>query len=148
MIIEKTSNTQFDPRDTIAVFMFPLPSPTNYALLASLIAILSRVYARVIVVTGGFIRHMPQVSGNLRFSNKKAVFVYDIKYKLPSRSGENTEFSLCSKVLIYVKIQVRFLVAVLKLASSFKTALFFIGILHMFHILILLRLLRKKIILY
>lgn len=131
--------------NSIAVFSYPLPSPTNYALLASLVTILSYIYKYVIVITGNFIENLPNVSNYLELSNKKAIYIFDIRCKLPPR---NSQTSLIIKLFIYLKIQVNLLVAILKLHSIFDTVIFFIGISHMLFMLIFLRLLKKKIVLY
>jgi hypothetical protein len=138
-------NTEFDVDSTIAIFSFPLPSPTNYSLLANLVTILSHVYPRVIIFTGNFTRHLRFIIDDLRLSNKKHIYVYDFKHKLFSRDSQT---SLLTKFFVYIKIQVSFIVAVLKLHSTFGMALFFIGIPHMLPLLVILRLLGKKIILY
>ncbi|UNQ73154.1 hypothetical protein [Infirmifilum sp. NZ] len=134
-----------ESEDTIAVFTFPLPSPTNYALLANLATILSWVYKRVIIITGSFVSHLPDIIGDLKYSNKKSIYVYDFKYKLPPRGGNA---SVLTKFFAYVRIQLSFIVAVLKLRSNFNTALFFIGVPDMLMVLIILRLLRKKVVVY
>jgi hypothetical protein len=138
-------NSQDNPSDTIAVFMFPLPSPTNYALLASLVTILSNVYLRVIVVTGGLTKNLPHILDDLRLANKKNVYIYDVGSKLPSRSGKAHLFA---KLVIYIKIQIGLIVGVIKLHSLFKTSLLFIGIPHLLPVIILLRLLKKRIVIY
>jgi len=137
------SPNRFVSKDSIAIFTFPLPSPTNYALLANLVTILSHVYARVIVITGGLIKHIHEVIDEIAHSNN--VYIYDIGLKLPLRDYKSP---LIVKVFTYVKIQVKFLFAALKFRSEFETALFFIGIPHMFFILLILRLLKKKIVVY
>jgi len=131
--------------DAIAVIMFPLPSPTNYALLANLITILSHIYSCVLVITGGFIKNLPHIVEDLRLANKKNIYVYDIGSKLPSRSEPTHLFM---KLFIYIKIQVGLIEAVIKLRNLFKVALLFIGIPHMLSVIILLRLLNKKIVIY
>jgi hypothetical protein len=138
-------NSQDSPGDTIAVFTFPLPSPTNYALLASLVTILSHVYSRVVVVTGGLIRNLPHILDDLRLANKRNIYVYDIGSKLPSRSEKTLLFV---KLVTYVKIQVGLIASVIKLRNLFKTSLLFIGIPHLLPTVILLRLLKKRIIIY
>jgi len=134
-----------DPSDTVAVFMFPLPSPTNYALLANLVTILSHVYSKVIVVTGGIIKNLPHILDDLRLANKKNIYIYDIGSKLPSRSESAFLFM---KLFIYIKIQTGLIGAAIKLRDLFKVALMFIGIPHMLPVITLLRLLNKKIIIY
>jgi len=138
-------SSQDNPSDTIAVFMFPLPSPTNYTLLASLVTILSNVYLRVIIVTGGLTKNLPHILDDLRLANKKNVYIYDLGSKLPRRSEKAL---LIAKLVIYIKIQIGLIVGVIKLRSLFKTSLLFIGIPHLLPIIILLRLLRKRIIIY
>jgi hypothetical protein len=125
--------------------MFPLPSPTNYTLLASLVTILSNVYLRVIIVTGGLTKNLPHILDDLRLANKKNVYIYDLGSKLPRRSEKAL---LIAKLVIYIKIQIGLIVGVIKLHSLFKTSLLFIGIPHLLPIIILLRLLRKRIIIY
>lgn len=138
-------SSQDNPSDTIAVFMFPLPSPTNYTLLASLVTILSNVYLRVIIVTGGLTKNLPHILDDLRLANKKNVYIYDLGSKLPRRSEKAL---LIAKLVIYIKIQIGLIVGVIKLRSLFKTSLLFIGIPHLLPVIILLRLLRKRIIIY
>jgi|GEM_PF-3971834 len=138
-------SSKFDADNTIAIFSFPLPSLTNYSLLANLATIISHIYPRVIIFTGNFIKHLPLIIDDLRLSNKKNIQIYDFKYKLFSRDNPT---SLLTRFFVYIKIQASFIVAVLKLHSKFRTALFFIGIPHMLPSLIFLRLLGKKIILY
>jgi hypothetical protein len=138
-------NPQSNPDDTITIFMFPLPSPTNYALLANLVTILSHVYSRVIVVTGGLTKNLPHILDDLRPANRKNIYIYDIGSKLPSRSEKVSSFI---KLVIYIKIQIGLIVGAIKLRRLFKTSLVFIGIPHMLPIVILLRLLNKVIIIY
>jgi hypothetical protein len=138
-------NSQDNPGDTIAVFMFPLPSPTNYVLLANLVTILSHVYSRVIVITGGIIKNLSHILDDLRLANKKNIYIYDIGSKLPSRSGKASFFI---KLVIYIKIQISLIVGAIKLRRLFKTSLLFIGIPHLLSIVILLRLLNKVIVIY
>jgi len=138
-------NTRFVAENTIAVFSFPLPSPTNYSLLANLVTILSHVYHRVIIVTGNFVKQLPFLMDDLRLSNKKRVLVYDIGCKLPQRSDKTPLFK---KLFIYIKIHIGFKVAIIRLHSDFRTALLFIGLPHMFPIALILKLLRKKIVVY
>jgi hypothetical protein len=138
-------NIKFDMNNTIAVFSFPLPSPTNYSLLANLATILSHIYPCVIIITGNFTRHLSSIVDDLRLSNKKHIYVYDFKYRLFSR---DIQVPLLVKFFVYLKIQISFIVAILKLHSAFRIALFFIGIPHMLFPIIILRLLKKKIILY
>jgi len=95
-------SSQGDPSDTVAVFMFPLPSPTNYTLLASLVTILSNVYSRGIIVTGGLTKNLPYILDDLRLANKKNVYIYDLGSKLPRRSEKAL---LIAKLVIYIKIQ-------------------------------------------
>ena len=131
--------------DTIAIFSFPLPSQSNYALLANLVTILSHVYSRVITVTGDFISALPYVIEDLRLANKNHIFIYDLRVKLPSRD-EYVPF--ITKLFIYIKIQVNIITASIKLHDMIRAALFFIGIPHMLPVILLLRLMRKKIIVY
>jgi len=138
-------SSQNDPSNTIAVFTFPLPSLANYALVANLVTILSHVYSRVIVVTGGLIQNLPHILDDLRLANKKNIYVYDIGSKLPSRS---VSASLFMKLFIYIKIQIGLMVALIKLRNLFKVALLFIGIPHLLPVILLLRLLNKKTIVY
>lgn len=139
------SQVEFDPKNTIAVFTYPLPSPTNYALLANLVTILSWVYAHVIIFTGNFVAHLPEIIDDIRLSNKKALYVYDIGYKLPPRSSK---VSIITRLFIYIKIQLSFITAILKLHSKFKVALFFVGVPDMLIMLIILRLFKKRIVVY
>jgi hypothetical protein len=138
-------SSQGDPSDTVAVFMFPLPSPTNYALLANLVTILSHVYSTVIVVTGGIIKNLPHILDDLRLANKKNIYIYDIGSKLPSRSELAFLFI---KLFTYIRIQTGLIGAAIKLRNLFKVALLFIGIPHMLPVITLLRLLNKRIIVY
>jgi hypothetical protein len=131
--------------DAITVIMFPLPSPTNYALLANLITILSHVYSHVLVITGGFIENLPHVIEDLRLANKGNIYVYDIGSKLSSRSSTVPFFA---KLFTYIKIQINLIGAIIKLHNLFKVALLFIGVPHMLPVTILLRMFNKKIIVY
>jgi len=131
--------------DTIAVFSFPLPSPSNYALLANLVTILSHVYSRAIIVTGNFISTLPHVIDDLRLANKSNILIYDLRAKLPVR---DKYVPLTIKLLTYIKIQLNLIAATIKLCNMFEIALLFIGIPHMLPIILLLRLMRKRIIVY
>lgn len=112
-------------------------------MLVNLATILSHVYTRVIVITGGLTKYIQEVMDEIAHSNN--VYIYDVGLKLPPRDYKT---SLMIKVFTYIKIQVKFLSATLKFCSEFKTALFFIGIPHMFFVLLILRLFKKKVIVY
>jgi len=136
---------QGNSNSTIAVFSFPLPSQSNYALLANLVTILSHIYSRVIVVTGDFISILPHIIDDLRLANKSRIFIYDLRVKLPSRD-EYVPFII--KLFIYIKIQVNIITASIKLRNIIRFALFFIGIPHMLPVILLLRLMKKRTIVY
>jgi len=125
---------------TIAVFSFPLPSRSNYALLANLATILSHVYDKVIIVTGDLISAFPHIIDDLKPANKSRIFIYDLRVKLPSR---DRYVPFITKLFIFIKIQVYIVTASIRLSNMIKSALFFIGIPHMLPLILLLRLMKK-----
>lgn len=130
--------------DTIAVFAFPLPSPSNYVLLANLMTILSHLYTRVIVVAGGITKYFKEVISETMHA-KNNIYICDIGLKLPQREYE---ISRVKRVLTYIKIQIRLISIALKISPGFRVALFFIGIPHLLIVIVLLRLLRKRLMVY
>ncbi len=129
-------------RREIIVVSFPLPSPTNYMLLASLLVVLSHVYDRIHVVAGGLPRSLSALRELVYGKRGRgAIMIYDAGIYMERRGRGAAK---------YLVIQARIAAMTLRALARAPGApvLFFIGIPHMVHLLLLARIAGRKTVYY
>ena len=131
-------------RTSVAISTFPLPSPTNYALLCNLIVILSKLVSPVYVVTGGLTLYKNYIKELLDYAPCNT-FICDIKMKMIERS---TAASPLKCILIYILVQLKMLVCFIKVLPKVDVVIFFIGVPHMLPLIVLAKIFKKRIIYY
>lgn len=145
--MKKANSTYIcDPEESIIVVSFPLPSVTNYSLLLSLVVILSNVYKCTIVICGGLVQNLVNNIDLIKLIKNKQVFILDIGLRM-SHKPSSRKLSLRG-IILYFKIQIKLISALIKLHRHAKVVMAFIGLSHMIPTLLLVKLFRKKLVVY